>query len=45
MIIVSLLHERNKPLIHDMKPEDFARRNSGRLVAKFLLSFLPLNEK
>ncbi|KAE9364605.1 hypothetical protein N431DRAFT_354919 [Stipitochalara longipes BDJ] len=39
-----LLRERDKPLVLDMKPEDFAKRNSGRLVAKFLLSFLPLNE-
>jgi hypothetical protein len=39
-----LLRERDKPLVLDMRPEDFAKRNSGRLVAKFLLSFLPLNE-
>jgi hypothetical protein len=43
--VAELLYERDKPLILDMKPEDFAKRNSGRLVAKFLLSFLPLNEK
>jgi hypothetical protein len=42
--IAELLRERDKPLVLDMKPEDFAKRNSGRLVAKFLLSFLPLNE-
>jgi hypothetical protein len=39
-----LLEERDKPLVLDMRPEDFAKRNSGRLVARFLLSFLPLNE-
>ncbi|PMD37324.1 hypothetical protein L207DRAFT_73683 [Hyaloscypha variabilis F] len=39
-----LLKERDKPLVLDMRPEDFAKRNSGRLVARFLLSFLPLNE-
>jgi hypothetical protein len=42
--IAELLRERDKPLVLDMQPEDFAKRNSGRLVAKFLLSFLPLNE-
>jgi hypothetical protein len=44
VVIEELLRERDKPLVLDMKPEDFAKRNSGRLVAKFLLSFLPLSE-
>ena len=43
-LVADILKERDKPLVLDMKPEDFAKRNSGRLVAKFLLSFLPLNE-
>jgi hypothetical protein len=43
-LLAELLRERDKSLVLDMRPEDFAKRNSGRLVAKFLLSFLPLNE-
>lgn len=43
----NILHERNKPLVPgiDMSPDEFSKWNSGRLVARFLLSFLPLGEK
>lgn len=43
-VAAEILRERDKALVLDMKPEDFAKRNSGRLVSKFLLSFMPLNE-
>lgn len=43
-VIAELLRERDKPLVHDLEPEEFAKRNSGRLVSRFLLSFMPLNE-
>jgi hypothetical protein len=39
------LYERNKPLSFEEGPQEFATRNSGRLIAKFLLSFVLPNEK
>ena len=36
---MELLRERDKPLVHDVKPEDFAKRNSGRLVSKISAFF------
>ncbi|KAH9215926.1 hypothetical protein DL95DRAFT_388239 [Leptodontidium sp. 2 PMI_412] len=37
---VEMLQERDKPLDFSVGQEEFAKNSSGRLVAKFLLSFL-----
>lgn len=34
------LYEKNQPPDFDAKPEEFAKKNPGRVVAKFLLSFV-----
>ena len=39
------LYERNKRLSFEEGPREFSARNSGRLVAKFLLSFVLPSEK
>ncbi|PVH76539.1 hypothetical protein DL98DRAFT_291268 [Cadophora sp. DSE1049] len=37
---VDMLKERNKPLDYNAGQEEFAKNSSGRLMAKFLLSFV-----
>ncbi|KAL2062626.1 hypothetical protein VTL71DRAFT_5698 [Oculimacula yallundae] len=37
---VEMLNERNRPLDFEARQEEFAKGCSGRLIAKFLLSFL-----
>ena len=37
------LQERNQPPDFEAKPEEFAAKNKGRLVAKFLMSLLDEN--
>lgn len=38
--VVEMLQERDKPLDFSVGQEEFAKNSSGRLMAKFLLSFL-----
>lgn len=40
-----LLTKSNKPLNVEVSPDVFGQENSGRLVAKFLLSFITWSEK
>jgi len=42
--VVELLGERAKPPRFDEGPEEFAKKNPGRLVSKFLLSYMAKDE-
>ncbi len=44
-ILDDIIRERNKPLDFGGGQEEFAKSNSGRLVSRFLMSFIKESEK